>query len=357
MLPCLSGLEQTDIKRLFAGLSPPPPAYRAAQVYRWIRAGVHAYDSMTDIDAAFRSRLAALWPLRCTSVDEIVTSKDGTVKLRIKMTDGCMVEAVILEDGSGRRTACLSSQAGCRMGCVFCKTGSLGFSRNLEAAEMMEQLYHIQAYCAKQSDESISNIVFMGMGEPLLNLGALRKVCSILSGNGRDSDETPGEAHVSKKRLTVSTCGLADKIRDMAAAGPDIRLAVSITTAREELRRRLMPASSPLAEIKDALLFYKKQRGRRITLELPLFEGLNTTISDAAALAGFAAGLDVIINLIQWNQVACLLFEASPLIRPQQSTVERFRDELIRSGLKTSLRLSKGTAIAGACGQLGVVLH
>jgi 23S rRNA (adenine2503-C2)-methyltransferase len=273
------------------------------------------------------------------------------------MNDGSVVEAVLLEDGCGRRTACLSSQAGCRMGCVFCKTGALGFSRNLDAAEIMEQYYHLYAWCMEQGDENVSNIVFMGMGEPLLNLSALRKVCSILSGDG--ADDTPAEAHqcFSKKRLTVSTCGLAEKIRDMAAEGPDIRLAVSITTAREELRRRLMPASSPLAEIKDALLFYKKRRGRRITLELPLFEGLNTRNADAAALAVFAAGLDVIVNLIPWNPVAGIRFEGSPLVRPQQTTVERFRRELERRGLKTSLRLSKGAAIEGACGQLGMVLH
>ena len=368
---CLSGLELTDIKNLFAELSPPPLAYRAAQIYRWIREGISSYDRMTDIDAAFRRRLSELWPLRCTTVDGIFASKDGTVKLRIKMEDGGAVEAVILEDGSRRRTACLSSQAGCPMGCVFCKTGSLTFSRNLNAAEIIEQLYHINAYLAGHgckgganegvSNEGISNIVFMGMGEPLLNLEAVRKVCSILTGSGsglRGGHDTPdmssqGCPGFSKKRLTVSTCGLAEKIRDMAEHGPDIRLAVSITTARQELRRKLMPAASPLTELKSALLFYKEKRSRRITLELPLFEDLNTSTADARSLAAFAAGLDVIINLIPWNPVEGLLFEGAPLIRPRIQTIERFRRELESQNLKTSLRLSKGSTIAGACGQLG----
>ena len=371
MTPCLSGLALPDITKLFAELSPPPPAYRAAQVYRWVREGITSYDGMTNIDAVLRRRLSGLWPLRCTAVDGVFESKDGTVKLRIKLKDGGVVEAVILEDGGGRRTACLSSQAGCPMGCVFCKTGSLRFLRNLDAAEIMEQLYHINARLKGYGNEGVSNIVFMGMGEPLLNLAVLQKVCSILSGQPeamsgqfgegyglsgeRVKAEMPAKGYpcFSKKRLTVSTCGLAEKIREMAAEGPDIRLAVSITTARQELRRALMPAASSLAELKAALLFYKERRKRRITLELPLFDGLNTSAADAVSLAAFAAGLDVIINLIQWNPVDGLLFEGKPLIRPRPQTMERFRAELERRGLKTSLRLSKGGTISGACGQLG----
>jgi 23S rRNA (adenine2503-C2)-methyltransferase len=186
----------------------------------------------------------------------------------------------------------------------------------------------------------------MGMGEPLLNLCELRRVLDILC------------LTMSPRRITVSTCGLADGIISLANEGPAVRLAVSLTTAREDLRRRLMPvsAANPLPQLKEALLYHQMRRGRRITLEAALLGGINTGAEDASALAAFARGLDVVVNLIPWNPVEGLRFEGVPLKEPSAAELKYFCAELEKHGLKTVLRRKKGRSVAGACGQLGSVL-
>jgi 23S rRNA (adenine2503-C2)-methyltransferase len=293
---------------------------------------------MSNLPRSLRSELDSRFCLRKTTVlGSFEDSSGGAVKLRIGV-EGGVVETVALVDASGRRTACLSTQLGCAMGCVFCKTGSLGFTRNLDGAEITEQFYHI-----RELYPDISNIVFMGMGEPLLNLEGLRAALSVLC-------ET-----MSPRRITVSTCGIIGGITSMADDGPPVRLAVSLTTARETLRGRLMPVSAahPLAHLKEALLYYQKRRGRRVTLEAVLLGGVNTGVEDAEAMAAFALGLDVVVNLIPWNPVENLVFDGLPLKEPSIAETSAFRAALEKSGLKTVLRRKKGRGIAGACGQLG----
>ncbi|MCL2879089.1 MAG: 23S rRNA (adenine(2503)-C(2))-methyltransferase RlmN, partial [Treponema sp.] len=271
---------------------------------------------------------------------------DGTVKLGIRLEDGAIIEAVILSDAEGRKTACLSTQAGCPAGCVFCKTGRLGFNRNLTSAEIMEQFLLLRE-AAGDSHGAVSNIVIMGMGEPLLNLNELRKALEVIT--------DPRGIAMSKRRITISTCGISGGIMDLADNGPHVRLALSLTAADESLRKRLMPISQahdPDA-LKKALVYYQKKTGLRITLEAVLLAGINTRPADASGLAAFARGLDAVINLIPWNSFENPA-EFTPALRePDLGEIAAFRKSLESLGMNVTCRMRKGRSVSGACGQLG----
>jgi 23S rRNA (adenine2503-C2)-methyltransferase len=331
----LAGLPLAELEKILA----PLPAFRARQIFKWINDGADSFEKMSNLPKTLRDELAGRFTPRCSKVRTCLEDGDGSIKLQIELSDGVLIEAVVLRDGAGRRTACLSTQAGCAMGCVFCKTGSFGFLRNLSSAEIVEQFLHGRAVAG-----DIANIVFMGMGEPLLNPGGLRQAIAVLTDSG-----------FSHRRVTVSTCGIVKGIADLTGKGPAIRLAVSVTTAREALRCRLMPGASgsTLAELKEALRCYQQKNGKRVTLEAVLLGGINTGEEDVRSLAAFANGLRVLINLIPWNHVAGLNFEGRPLCPPKKAEVENFAAALEKAGLKTVIRHSKGRGAAGACGQLG----
>jgi 23S rRNA (adenine2503-C2)-methyltransferase len=314
------------------------PSYRAGQVFEWINKGIESFLEMDNLPLALRRELDECFCLRKTSlIKKLEDSDGGAAKLQIGVSGG-IVEGVLLSDGAGRRTACLSTQLGCAMGCVFCRTGLMGLTRNLDSAEITEQFYHI-----RKLYPDIANIVFMGMGEPLANLLELRRSLQVLCRT------------MSPRRITVSTCGLADGIIRLADEGPAVRLAVSLTTAREDLRARLMPVSSanPLRRLKEALLYHQRKQGRRVTLEAVLLGGVNTGTEDAAAMSAFAEGMNAVVNLIPWNPVENICFEGIPLKEPSGADIMCFRAELEKRGLKTVLRRKKGRAVCGACGQLG----
>jgi 23S rRNA (adenine2503-C2)-methyltransferase len=325
--------------------------FRAVQIGKRLCSGAAGFDEMTELPKTLRENLAAVYTLRETAVANMLTAEDGTVKLQIRLRDGAFVEAVLLTDNDGRRTACISTQAGCPAGCVFCKTGSIGFKRNLRASEIAEQFFHLRdaaSGAGPSGSQAISNIVVMGMGEPLLNLEELRKALFFLEKTGEDG-------RFSLRRITVSTSGIVEGVRALPDTLSGVRLAVSVTTADEELRRRLMPVTraNPLPALKDALFHYQSREKKRVTLEAVLLGGLNTREKDAIALAAFAQGLEVIVNLIPWNPVAGLTFEGNPLKEPSIAETERFASALRKQGLKTELRRRKGRSVCGACGQLG----
>lgn len=245
--------------------------------------------------------------------------------------------AVVLSDKSGRRTLCVSSQVGCAMNCAFCKTGTLGFARNLTASEIVAQFL-----LAEQIEGKIDNVVFMGMGEPLANLDNVLKAVAILTHkDGRN---------FSVRRFTVSTAGLVDKIEELANTGLAIKLAVSLTVADENLRKQLMPVAGgfSLNRLRAAIDNYSRASSRRVTLEIALLSGVNTGDNYARALVEFCRGLNVHINLIRWNQVEGLPFET-----PTSKEVDGFRRILEEGGLNVTVRMSRGKKILGACGQLG----
>ncbi|MDR2619111.1 MAG: 23S rRNA (adenine(2503)-C(2))-methyltransferase RlmN [Treponema sp.] len=334
--PALAGLFPGEIAELLKPLQP----FRAGQIHQWICKGAVSFADMNNLPAALRDELERRFRLFSGSVSAELEDPDGTVKFRISFEDSVKIESVILASSEGRKTACLSTQAGCPIGCVFCKTGQMGFTRDLSSREIIEELLFLT-----RRERGISHIVIMGMGEPLLNLKELRRAVAYFT----------DILKISKRRITLSTSGVTGGIWDFTDNGPDIRLALSLTTGRQELRERLMPVaqSNPLAELKESLMYYQQKRKRRITLEAVLLGGVNTTPADAAALAGFARGLDAVVNLIPWNPVDGLCFEGKPLRSPGAAETAGFASALKEKGLNVTFRYKKGRGVLGACGQLG----
>jgi 23S rRNA (adenine2503-C2)-methyltransferase len=341
----LSGLPLFEIEKLLPAL----PRFRSSQIYKWIVKGVNSFEQMTNIPAALRGELNERFCLYSSAIDNIF--EDGiTKKIVLSLSDDSKIESVLLSDGKKRMTACLSTQVGCPAGCVFCKTGSLGFKRNLNGTEIAEQFLRLRtAASGNDSGHIIDNIVVMGMGEPLLNLEELRKAITFFT--------DPAGLNFSRRRITISTCGICDGLLDLAKNGPFTRLALSLTTADETLRQKLMPVtkSNPLEKIKEYLLLFQRKSGGRVTLEIPLLKHINTRDTDAKSIAVFAAGLDTIVNIIPWNPVAGLEFEGKPLCEPDKKETEDFIKMLEGYGLKVTMRLGKGRSCSGACGQLGVI--
>lgn len=313
--------------------------FRGDQIFKWVGYGVKDFDAMTNLSLDLRNQLKDKAILRCTTLENILKDPDGTIKLQIKLSDGNIVETVLLTDKENRKTACVSCQAGCGMKCAFCMTGTLGLSRNLLPAEIVEQFLYLEEIAGK-----LDNIVFMGMGEPMQNLSGIRKAVEILCHkNGRN---------LSSKRITLSTCGVVKGIYDLADNGPNIRLAVSLTTANEDLRKELMPVATAkensLSELRNAIKYYAEKSGKRVTLEAALLAKTNTDRESAQNMINFAKNLDVNVNLIPWNPVSILPFE-----EPSNNEVHNFVKQLEEAGINVTLRTRRGRKIGGACGQLG----
>lgn len=313
--------------------------FRGRQVFRWIQRGASSFQDMSDLPAALRWDLDSRAAVSSSVPDALRRSADGSVKLRLSLADGGKVEAMALTDGHGRRTACLSTQVGCPMGCAFCRTGLMGFRRNLEAHEIVEQFHHLG-----RAAGPIANVVFMGMGEPLLNLAHVARAVETL--------HHPEGAGLGMRKFTVSTSGVAAGIAELAENGPAVRLAVSLVSADQRIRASLMPVarSTPLPALKEALLRYQERTGDRVTLEIVLLDGITDRPEDAEALIGFLPPLSVLVNLIPWNPAAELPFrESSP------EAVRRFRERLEGAGIAVAQRMRKGRDLDGACGQLAVL--
>ena len=311
--------------------------FRGLQIFKWIGSGTDSFENMTNISKEIRASISEKALLRSSKVSKVLKDPDGTIKLQITLFDGNAVETVLLTDKEGRKTACGSCQAGCAMKCAFCMTGTLGLSRNLEPNEIVEQFLFLEKECGR-----LDNIVFMGMGEPMQNLSGIRKAIKILTDErGRN---------LSGRRITLSTSGVISGIYDLADNGPNIRLAVSLTTADEELREELMPVArgNPLSELRKAIAYYAEKTGKRVTLEAALLKNKNTSRESADRMIEFAKGINVNINLIPWNPVPGLAFE-----EPEQAEVKNFVRMLENENLNVTLRTKRGRKIGGACGQLG----
>ncbi|MBQ9630152.1 MAG: 23S rRNA (adenine(2503)-C(2))-methyltransferase RlmN [Treponema sp.] len=311
-------------------------SFRAVQIFEWIYKGIDSFDKMTNISLPLRKKLEESASLRCSKITNELNDTDGTIKLQITTHDNLAIETVLLKDRQGRKTACVSSQAGCPMKCAFCKTGTLGLARNLTVAEIIEQFLFLERVSG-----TLDNIVFMGMGEPLANLSNVRKSISLLTDKrGRN---------LSARRITISTCGLLEKIYELADNGPHVRLALSLVVADDILRKRLMPGSNAtIEELKKAVRYYSEKSLRRVTLEAVLLSGLNTSRNCADKLIDFAKDLNVNINLIPWNKVENLPFKT-----PSEKEVNNFSAMLKKENLNVSIRTHRGRNISGACGQLG----
>jgi 23S rRNA (adenine2503-C2)-methyltransferase len=313
--------------------------FRARQLVTWIyKKGVTDIGEMTDLSAAFRLTLSRNARISLPAVKQLTTAADGTVKFLFELTDGVAVESVIIPDEE-RTTLCISSQAGCALGCAFCMTGRLGLTRSLTAGEIVGQVLAAQHYL-KRSGGALTNIVFMGMGEPLLNYDEVKRALAIILSDWGLS--------FSWRHVTVSTAGIPEGI---ARLGADVlvNLAVSLNAPDDTTRDRIMPINRkyPLETLMAALAAYPLKRGRRITLEYVLLSGVNDTDDHARALIKLVRSIPVKINLIPFNP-----FGGTDFSRPGDERVLRLQEILIGSHLFAVIRKSKGAEIAAACGQL-----
>ena len=310
--------------------------FRGSQIYSWLIKGVTDFEKMSNLSAKDREHLKTLYP-SCISSKLVKTQKDkSATKLLIELEDGALVECVMLTDGQDRKTACLSTQVGCAMGCTFCKTGTMGLVRNLEDYEIVEQMIHLRTLA-----DDITHIVFMGMGEPLANFGPLMRSIQFF--------HDPKGFNISHRRMTVSTCGLVPGIRKLTEVKIPVRLAVSLVSADNETRDRIMKVnkSYPLKDLKGALIGFQRVSDKRITLEYCLLKGVNTSRDSALKLSRFTEGLFCVVNLIPWNPIPELGYET-----PDDREIRAFCNDLDDFRVNYTIRLTKGRNVSAACGQL-----
>ena len=312
-------------------------SYRASQVYKWLHdRKVRSYDEMDNIPKSLRQKLLEEGELTTAKQLEVQKSTDGTCKYLFAMGDGSLVESVWMEYSHGS-SVCISSQVGCRMGCRFCASTLKGLARNLTAAEMLEQVYVMSL----DRDKRISNLVVMGMGEPLDNYDNLIRFIKIL---------TSSEGlNLGRRSITVSTCGIVPRIYDLADENPGITLALSLHAVTDEKRKNIMPIANSytIAETMKAVNYYFDNTGRRVTFEYALAEGVNDSEADARKLAELAAGAKAHVNLIPVNPVTERGY--APTSRRR---VEVFKNKLENKGINVTIRRELGQDIDGACGQL-----
>lgn len=334
MKPLITGMQPEEISEYLAL----KPAFRAKQVFEWIHKGITSFQEMTNLPLELRESYKD-FPVLSSEISQEAVSDDGTSKITLKLHDNSFIESVLLIDETGRRTACLSSQAGCAMGCTFCNTATMGLIRNLSAGEIVEQFLHLQSRYG-----NISNIVFMGMGEPLANLEEVIKSIEIL--------HNPKGQNIGLRKITISTSGMTRKIRELANTGLPVRLAVSLISADEVIREELMPVAGkePLKQLKESLLYFQRIAKKRITLEYVLMAGINDRKEDAIKLRHFVNDLKVILNIIPWNPV-----EGLPYQEPDEKTVDSFITILEDLSIPVTKRYRKGRSVNGACGQLAVI--
>ena len=316
------------------------PAYRAKQILRWLyQRRISDIAEMTDLSLSDRSRLQSIATIpRATNVT-VRHAADGTQKFLVKLSDGLQVESVLIPDGD-RLTLCLSTQVGCTLDCSFCLTGKMGLKRNLKAYEIVEQVLTAQDHL--QADHRLTSLVFMGMGEPLANMQEVSDAIVRLT----DRDWGMG---FSPRRITVSTAGLAPRLKEIVPLG--VNLAISLNATTNVQRDELMPTINklyPLTQLLWACRAYPLKPRRRLTFEYVLLAGVNDSIADAKRLPRLLNGLRCKVNLIPFNE-----FHGSGYKRPSDHVIERFQMVLRRAGLDVFIRKSRGRDVLGACGQLG----
>ncbi len=316
------------------------PRYHAQQILRWVyRKRVREIGAMTDLSKSQRSRLAAIAWIGRTDTSDILRSEDGTSKFLLRLQDGLIVETVLIPD-SGRLTLCLSTQVGCTLDCGFCLTGRMGLKRNLKAHEIVEQVLTVQDHL--EPEQRVTNLVLMGMGEPLANLDAVGQAVTRLT-------NASWGLGFSARRMTLSTAGLAPRLREVAALG--VNLAVSLNATTNAQRDALMPAVNrlhPLEDLMAACRDYPLPPRRRLTFEYVLLAGVNDREQDARRLAKLLNGIRCKVNLIPFNE-----FPGSGFRRPDDTEVLRFQSVLRQAGFDAFIRKSMGRDVLGACGQLG----
>ena len=317
--------------------------FRAKQVYEWLwLKPVRSFDEMTNISKELRLQLSQQFSLPSLKVDHTQHSQDGTFKLRFKTHDGHFAEGVLIPTVSGRYTACVSSQIGCSLSCRFCATGYMDRKRNLEFDEIYDEVALLNQLCEKEYGKKLSNIVYMGMGEPLLNYkNVLKSIERITAEDG---------LAMSPKRITVSTAGVAKMIRQLGDDKVKFKLALSLHAANDQKRHEIMPINDTnnIKSLIEALNYFYHQTKNEITFEYILFRDLNDSLKDADELIRIYRQVPAdLVNLIEYNPIDAARFE-----KPDEDKVEAFMFYLSKHGVNARLRRSRGKDIDAACGQL-----
>lgn len=311
--------------------------FRASQVFEWIyRKNVYSFDNMNNLSLDFKKKLSVNYDINLLKIKEKQVSKDGTIKYLFELRDGGLIESVLMIHDYGR-SLCVTSQLGCNMGCAFCASGLLKKQRNLTAGEMVNQVLSVMA----DTKERVSHVVIMGTGEPFDNYEAVMNFVHIIN-------HAKGLA-IGARHITVSTCGLVDKMEAFANEGIQINLAISLHASNDEVRNQLMPINKvyPMDVLREAMNSYIKKTNRRITIEYILLKGVNDDIKHARQLAHYLRGLNVYVNLIPYNSVDEHGYQQSPQVH-----VDIFKSELLRLKINVTQRKEHGRDIDGACGQL-----
>ena len=317
------------------------PRFRARQVWAWAARGARGYDEMTDLPATLRERLANELPFSSLTLRDEARASDGTVKALFATSDGRALEAVLMRYRDGRRSICLSSQSGCPLTCTFCATGQMKFARNLTASEIVDQALHFHRM--QRGTERLTNCVFMGMGEPMLNLDNVLAACERLPDLG-----------IGHRHTAISTVGWIPGIEALAEQDMPLRLALSLHAADEALRSELMPVNDryPLGDVVEACRDFYARKRRRVFVEYVMLRGVNDRYEQALALARLLAGGRsgerpiFKVNLIPYNPTS------SPYEGSTRASIAAFRDALLAHGIPATVRLTRGRDIDAACGQL-----
>jgi len=315
--------------------------FRAAQIFEWIwKKGALSFDEMTNISLDTRKLLAQHFTFDAPIIDIIKESTDKTLKVAFRLCDGNYIEGVIIPSAD-RTTACISSQVGCALACSFCATGTLGIIRNLTFGEIYDQVILLHRLSIEKFGHQLTNIVMMGMGEPLMNYDNVMKSIACMTANWGMS--------MSNNRITVSTAGLVDKIKQLADDGFKCNLAISLHSADDNIRNELIKINKTnnLQELSQAIVYFHEKTGRRVTLEYLLLNGINDSLDDAKKLAQYCKAFPVKINIIEYNET-----QHSPFQKTATAKLSQFFEYLASRNMVVTIRASKGQDIDAACGQL-----
>lgn len=313
------------------------PSFRGKQVFTWLHRGVTAFDQMINIPKSLREKLAQEYVITAPTVARKQVSKlDGTIKYLWELSDGNCIETVLMSYHHGN-TVCISSQVGCRMGCRFCASTLDGLVRGLTPSEMLDQIYRI----TRDTGERVANVVVMGTGEPMDNFDNLLKFIELLT------DENG--LNISQRNVTVSTCGIVPKMRELADKKLQITLALSLHASSQEKRLELMPVANKyeIHEVIEACRYYFEQTGRRVTFEYSLVGGVNDTDEDVRRLADLIHGMNCHVNLIPVNPI-----KERSYVQPDHEAILNFKNRLEKNAINVTIRREMGRDIDGACGQL-----
>lgn len=335
----IRALTREQLKEYFESIG--EPAFRATQVYEWLwKKGAQSFEDMTNLSLSLRDKLQNEFVINHIRVDEMQRSSDGTIKNAVRLYDGKVVESVLIPTEK-RITACVSSQVGCSLDCHFCATGQLKRMRNLNADEIYDQVVAVMNEAENFFNRPLTNIVFMGMGEPLMNyknvLDAIEKITS------------PEGLNMSPKRITVSTVGLAKMMKKLADDEVKFNLALSLHSARDTVRDSIMPINlkNPVADLAEALKYWYQHTKRKVTYEYVVWEGINDKPEDVAALVKFCKHIPCKVNLIEYNPIDDGRFQQA-----SEGALQAYITGLENAGIVAKVRRSRGKDIDAACGQL-----